>query len=174
MEADICDMLSRGDINQTAYGEQTASKIHELTGEHWDEFFKSVRSVIEELMSSAKGFGETTVHLRAWASKLSRDGHYDRQRFQLSALHNHVPAFLSAIYYLRLSEQGKSTDDGTFFVNPFMHPLASPQPGVVIAPQEGSLVIFPSSIMHGPLRMSYAKTNAPRIIVAVDAHLVPR
>lgn len=175
LERDIDDLLARGERNEAAYGEQTATKLHELTTPHWKYFFSEVRRVITQVVTaSAIPIDEGVVHLRAWASRLRSGGSYDERYLRLSALHNHSPAFLSAVYYLRIPSILSEGDGGTFFVNPFPHPLASSQPGVVIPAVEGRIVLFPSWLMHGPAFLDYSNSLSPRVVIAVDAHLVPK
>lgn len=175
LEADILGLLGRGVRNPAAYGEQTATVLHELDAPHWKRFFFMVRTVIRGVASSLSGpLDEGMVHLRAWGSRLSRAGDYSERHLRLSALHNHSPAFLSAVYYLRLPKEGSEGDGGTFFVNPFPHSLSSPHPGVVVSPEEGSIVVFPSWVMHGPVLLDYTRVQAPRIVIGIDAHLIPR
>jgi hypothetical protein len=145
LEQDIEQMLARRYRNAFAYGQQTSTELHELRAPHWK---------------------------RAWASKLGGQGSYSDQHLRLNALHNHWPAFLSSVYYLRIPGDVDSAEAGTFFVNPFPHSLAAPHPGVAIPAVEGRLVVFPSWFMHGPLilRPSHASL---RLVIAVDVHLIP-
>lgn len=174
-ERDIDDLIARGERNEAGYGEQTATKLHELTTPHWKCFFSEIRRVILEVVAVSRApLDEGTVHLRAWASRLRQDGSYSERYLRLSALHNHSPAFLSAVYYLRIPKNLGGGDAGTFFVNPFPHPLASPRPGIVIPAVEGRVVLFPSWLMHGPAFLDYSDSPSPRVVIAVDAHLVPK
>ncbi|HWF07362.1 MAG TPA: putative 2OG-Fe(II) oxygenase [Bryobacteraceae bacterium] len=172
LEADIEDMLSNGLRNESAYGEQTVTKLHQLRAPHWDRFFGEVRRVIGEVIAASRAtLDPATVYLRAWASKLAREGDYSRRRARLSAIHNHSPAFLSAIYYLRVPQEQEKGESGTLFVNPFPQSLASPQPGVVLPGLEGRIVVFPSWVLHAPAEL--ADLKSPRIVIAVDAHFIP-
>ena len=173
LEQDIEQMLARRYRNAFAYGQQTSTELHELRAPHWKRFFSGVRSVIESVVASSPAMvDQGTVHLRAWASKLGGQGSYSDQHLRLNALHNHWPAFLSSVYYLRIPGDVDSAEAGTFFVNPFPHSLAAPHPGVAIPAVEGRLVVFPSWFMHGPLilRPSHASL---RLVIAVDVHLIP-
>lgn len=173
MVVDVDELLVAGKRNYAGYGEQTATCLQEFTTSHWLKFFGEVRQVVSMICERSEGqLDEGTIHLRAWASKLS-SGKYSERQFRLNALHNHSPAFISAVYYLRLSNGNAEGDGGTFFVNPITHPIASPHPGVVIAPAEGRLIAFPSWIMHGPLLVD-PKPKSPRVIVGIDAHFIPK
>ena len=176
LAADIDALLERGERNRAAYGEQTATILHELEAPHWRRFFAQMRRVVSEIVVAAPGtLDQGTVHLRAWASRLGAEGAEDDMRqLRLRALHNHAPAFLSAVYFLRLPPGLSEGEGGTFFVNPFAHPLASPHPGIVVAPAEGRVVAFPSGLMHGPLLLDPARLARPRTVIAVDAHFIPR
>jgi len=175
LEADIDELLSHGGRNRAGYGEQTLTRLHQLAGSHWKRFFSEIRRVISDVVATSPApVDQGTVHLRAWASRLRRDGDYSKRYLRLSALHNHSPAFLSAVYYLRVPPGVREGDGGTFFVNPFPHSLASPQPGMVIPPREGRVVVFPSWLMHGPALLDDPASQLPRLVIAVDAHLLPR
>lgn len=172
LEADIEEMLANGLRNESAYGEQTVTKLHQLRTPHWDRFFGEVRRVIGEVIATSSAPLEpATVYLRAWASKLTRNGDYSQRHARLSAIHNHSPAFLSAIYYLRIPQEREKGDAGTLFVNPFPQSLASPQPGIIIPGVEGRLAVFPSWVLHAPAQLD--DLASPRIVIAVDAHVIP-
>jgi hypothetical protein len=173
--ADIEDLLARGDRNPAAYGEQTSTRLQELTAPHWRRFFAEMRRIVSCVAETSAGaLDEGVVHLRAWASRLRLDGDPSERRLWLGALHNHSPAFLSAVYFLRLPAGTSKGEGGTCFVNPFPHSLVSPHPGVVIAPAEGRVIVFPSWLMHGPLPTARSTPGLPRVVIAVDAHFIPR
>jgi hypothetical protein len=174
LESDINNLLASGQRNLEGYGEQTTTTLQNLPGPHWKLFFSEIQKAIAQVViESGAKLDEGLVHLRAWASILQK-GSYDQRYLRLSALHNHSPAFLSAVYYLKVPENLQAGDGGTFFVNPFAHPLAGPNPGVVIPAVVGQAVIFPSSLMHGPAFLDFSQSNSPRVVIAVDAHLIPK
>jgi hypothetical protein len=74
---------------------------------------------------------------------------------------------------VRIPKELQSGDGGTFFINPFPHPLANPRPGLVVPAVEGRVILFPSSLMHGPAFLDYRNSRSPRVVIAVDAHLIP-
>lgn len=173
LEADIDELIARGQRNFAAQGVQTLAMLHELKSPHWERFFSGVRTVIAEIVeNSAAVFDEGRVHLRAWAHRIGDEAR-DQKPLRLDILHNHSPAFLSAVYYLKVPPALSSGEAGTFFVNPLPHSLASPHPGVAIPAAEGRLVVFPSWIVHGPLMLGAPSSDA-RTIIAIDAHLVPK
>jgi hypothetical protein len=175
LESDVDDLLEAGQRNEAGYGEQTTTTLHDLNAPHWKYFFSEIRRVILDVVATSGGsLDEGVVHLRAWASRLRRDGNYSERYLRLSALHNHSPAFLSAVYYLRIPKDLQDGDGGTFFVNPFPHPLASPRPGLVVPAVEGRVILFPSSLLHGPAFLDYRNLRSPRVVIAVDAHLIPK
>jgi hypothetical protein len=44
---------------------------------------------------------------------------------------------------------------------------------MVIPAVEGRVVVFPSWVVHGPALLDYSHSLSPRIVIAVDAHLIP-
>jgi len=174
-ETDIRSLLERGQRNTLAYGEQTATVLHELTAPHWKYFFSEIRRVISEVVQkSGAQLDEGVVHLRSWASILRSDADYSERYLRLSALHNHAPAFLSAVYYVRVPEEFTGGDGGTFFLNPLQNPFSGSRPGIVVPAIEGRIVLFPSWLMHGPAVLDFHQPRAARIVIAVDAHLIPK
>jgi hypothetical protein len=173
-ETDIEQMLARGERNLAAYGEQTLTVLHQLTAPHWKLFFSKVRGVILRVVQDSPiKLDEGRVHLRAWASTMSKEGQYCQRQTRLNALHNHSPAFVSAIYYLRIPPDLEEGDGGTLFVNPFPNSLAQPDPGTVVSPAEGRLVVFPSWLVHSPFLLDYSNVSSPRIVIGIDAHFIP-
>jgi Putative 2OG-Fe(II) oxygenase len=173
-EADIEDLLARGERNFAAYGEQTRTVLHQLTAPHWKLLFSRVRGVMSSVVQdSAIELDEGRVHLRAWASRMRQQGQYCERQTRLNALHSHWPAFLSAIYYLRIPPDLEEADGGTLFVNPFPNSLAQPDPGTVVSPAEGRLVVFPSWLIHSPFVLDYSNVSSPRIVIGIDAHFIP-
>ena len=173
-ESDINELLASGQRNPEGYGEQTTTTLQNMPGPHWKLFFSEIQKTISQVVEdSGAKLDEGVVHLRAWASTLRKGGHSERN-LRLSALHNHSPAFLSAVYYVRVPEELKDGDGGTFFINPFPHPLSSQRPGVVIPAITGQVIIFPSWLMHGPAFLDFSRAPSPRVVIAVDAHLIPK
>jgi Putative 2OG-Fe(II) oxygenase len=175
MEADVDRLLNSGERNLRASGEQTTSTLQTMPGQHWSAFFEAVRRAITSVIDDSPGkIDEGTVHIRAWATRLrpetigSRDLH-------LAVLHNHSPAFLSGVYYVRIPEKRRSDNiEGTYFVNPFPHSLASPNPGVLVAAALGRLVLFPSWVLHSASLADVHQWRSSRLVVAIDAHITPR
>ena len=172
--ADIDSLLRDGKQNKAAYGIQTETMLQTLTSRHWKVFFSEVRRVMTAIIEeSPELIAHGRIHLRAWASRLEHIDDENERRLRLQALHNHSPAFLSSVYYLKVPEGLSGGDGGTMFVNPFPHSIASPRPGLVVPSSEGRIVVFPSWLLHGPALLEHRHLQSPRIVIAVDAHLVP-
>lgn len=174
MEADVEEMLASGRRNEAGYGDQTPAVLHELTSPHWTHFFSEVHHVIERIVAGSPAIVDLgTCYLRAWASKLAGATNYAQDSFRLSAIHNHFPAFLSAVYYVRAPTTGREQVGGTTFINPFPQSLVTPHPGIIIQPAEGRLIVFPSWVMHGPELPTDAAGSGRRLVIGIDVHLVP-
>lgn len=76
---------------------------------------------------------------------------------QLNQYHNHSPALLSGVFYL------KNTKTGTIFRNPNLS--AMDQTPISFPPNEGSWIIFPSAILH---TNDVVTSENPRYIIAAD------
>lgn len=172
MEADIDRLLSAGARNSRASGEQTTNVLQTLPGDHWSAFYAAIRRTISDIVHQSPGeIDEGVVHLRAWANRLQAGEGGD---LHLAALHNHSPAFLSAVYYVRLPDKDAGDHvDGTYFVNPFPHSLTNPRPGVLVAGAPGRLVVFPSWVLHGVSLADVHHWRSSRLVVAIDAHVIP-
>ena len=102
--------------------------------------------------------------LTAWAS-VNRKGHYNTS-------HVHPFATWSGVYYV---DPGDEPDTGFGAVLEFEHPIQSMVmnffPGLlpstlVVRPQAGLVVLFPSSLVHG---VRIYQGDRPRVCVAFNA-----
>jgi hypothetical protein len=167
---DIEALLADGKRNSATASEQTLSILQTLPGSHWRRFFTSVAAVLQEIVAtSAAHVDQSSMQLRAWASRVNPEDAAEAADLGSGSLHNHSPAMLSAVYFLRAPEEGT----GTYFVNPFPQSLVAPAPGTVIRAVEGRLVIFPSWVIHGPYFALSTVPRSPRVTIAIDAHVVP-
>jgi hypothetical protein len=95
------------------------------------------------------------VHSRAWFFKTWAD------LKQKNDFHNHVPAVLSGVFYLKGADHDRAS--GTIFENPnytnIQDRVASFEPKI------GSWIIFPGNIYH---KNDDIKSNIPRYVVAAD------
>ena len=167
---DIEALLAAGRRNSATASAQTLSILQTLPGLHWRRFFTSVAAVLQDIVAtSAAHVDHSSMQLRAWASRVNPEDAAEAADLGSGSLHNHSPAMLSAVYFLRAPEG----ITGTYFVNPFPQSLVSPAPGTLIRAVEGRLVVFPSWVMHGPYFAPSTVPQLPRVVVAIDAHVVP-
>lgn len=104
--------------------------------------------------------------LQGWALVLSNDGHEET--------HIHPQGWLSVIYYARVpkavlrSAENNTPQPGTLAFGPWPPSIAetlSDFPRWYVAPQEGTLLIFPSFFGHGTIPTG---VDDPRICIALD------
>lgn len=113
-------------------------------------------------------------HLRRWAIRFGRLRDADKARLARDAVHNHLPALFSSIYYLRVPPAlDENPDGGTLFVNPIgnLMDLMAPRT-TTVAPKEGRLLIFPSFVDHTPVPIHWDAEDTPRIVVSSDVFYV--
>ncbi len=80
--------------------------------------------------------------------------------------HTHVPALLSACYYVRMSAR---QDEGNFqFMNPLAANLFQPRVGE-LRPREGRMLVFPSFLNHRPSLSPHLGDDL-RISLCLDGH----
>ncbi|HEX4274657.1 MAG TPA: putative 2OG-Fe(II) oxygenase [Bryobacteraceae bacterium] len=109
-------------------------------------------------------------HLRRWAIRFGRLTPEEKARLARDAVHNHLPALFSSIYYLRLPpEFAENPSGGTVFVNPIgnLMDLMSPRTRV-IEPKEGRLLVFPSFVDHAPAPVEWDANGVSRIVISTD------
>jgi len=175
LEADIDELIDSGRYNPNAPGDQTLSELHLLNGDHWHRFFCAVRDCIRELLLGAPTrYDEGTIHLRAWATRVTPTGDSRGLGYRPQDLHNHAPAFFSGVYFVRgAGEASEGNRAGTYFANPFPHSVVAPAPGIVVPGREGRLILFPSWLLHGPRLTPESTRSHKRVLIAFDAHLIP-
>ena len=113
-------------------------------------------------------------HLRRWAIRFGRLSDADKDRLTRDSVHNHLPALLSSIYYLRVPpDLADNVEGGTLFINPIANlmDLLSARTRAV-APREGRLLIFPSFVDHTPVPIYWNAGDTPRIVVSCDVFYV--
>ncbi len=113
-------------------------------------------------------------HLRRWAIRYGKLDAEEKRRLASQAMHNHIPALFSAVYYLRLPpELSDRPEGGTVFVNPIANLMDMISPRTTtISPREGLLVVFPSFVDHAPVPVSWDAVDTPRIVVSCDVFFV--
>lgn len=95
----------------------------------------------------------------AWVYK----GWKNLNETQSNPWHNHNPAFLSGVYYLKVP--GDLNSGGTEFHDP-KHPQSHNTRNIQIAPTEKSWIIFPGWLMH---KTNYVETSEDtRYVVAAN------
>lgn len=101
----------------------------------------------------------------AWVYK----GWKDLNETQTNPWHNHNPAFLSGVYYLKVPHSDTSTG-GTEFHDP-RFPEAQGTRHQQVAPLEKTWIIFPGWLSH---KTNYADSNDPRYVVAANLYVTVR
>ena len=175
LEADI-DSALETDRNGDAMGEQTLAVLQSLRGRHWDLYRSGLRASVQSLLQlHAPQLLDADLQLTTWAMKLGRPGTYPIEQLRLAGVHNHFPAFLSSIYYVRVPQSLKDRGTaGTAFINFFPHSLVRDRPGTSVDASEGVLVLFPSWVLHTPLAFEYQDDVEARVVIASDIYVVPR
>lgn len=96
---------------------------------------------------------------RAWFYK----GWKSLNQKQSNPWHQHYPAFLSGVFYLRIpTEEG-----GTEFMDPRQNEAKTIR-NQMLAPIECTWVIFPGWLFH---RSGYCDSESPRYVIAADSYV---
>jgi hypothetical protein len=150
---------------------QTTSDPFDLPSPGWkllDDFCNNIFSNLAKQNFQRWRAGE--FHLRRWAIRFGRLTQEEKAQLARDAVHNHLPALFSSIYYLRLPpEFADKPNGGTVFVNPIgnLMDLMSPRTRV-IEPQEGRLLVFPSFVDHAPVPIEWDASDISRIVISTD------
>lgn len=154
---------------------QTASDPFQLPSPGWRMLEQSCNRAYAELAKRHFQRWRTgEFHLRRWAIRFGRLSKVDKERLARDAMHNHLPALFSSIYYLRVPAAFvEQPEGGTLFTNPignlmdFMSPRTK-----TVAPKEGRFVVFPSFVDHAPIPFAWDAEDTTRIVVSCDVFYV--
>lgn len=113
-------------------------------------------------------------HLRRWALRLGTLSRTEKDQLKRDAVHNHLPALFSSVYYLSVpADISRRDDGGTVFLNPLGNVMDIMGPRrAVIPPTEGRLVIFPSFLDHLPGPLDWDASGQRRIVISTDVFYV--
>lgn len=173
MVADVEANLAEHGTSPSDLAHQTLEDPFSGRSDGWrilEEMMNSLyRSVIEERFRRWRS-GE--LHLRRWAIKIGDLDLDETRRLGAGAIHNHAPALLSSIYYLRVpAELSSAASGGTHFYNPIAGAVDNLVPrGHDEPPIEGRLVVFPSFVDHAPLPLHWSAPDDPRIVISADVY----
>jgi len=162
---------SNNDVNNIKHQSYPIIFNHEETSwrkdkEHdgWKQIHQDFFSACElYIVNSTSLLGEdffkqhTPAHTRGWFYKSDKETFAE----QGNARHNHSPAFLSGVYYLK-----PNGGEGTSFQDPrtWVH---NPK-GADLQAAEGYWVIFPSSLIHETMGTT---ADDPRYVIACDLYV---
>ena len=172
---DIDSLIDSGKVNEYAYGLQTNSLLQKQTAKHWKFFFAEFQTALLGILQMEEfNQREMTIFVRAWASR-SDELTMTSQSARIKAIHQHSPATLSSIFYLKLPTEQEAEDYGTVFLNPHAPVLPGARPGTYVTPQEGTLVIFPSWLHHSPIVPTKREgLSFSRYVVSTDVYFLPK
>ena len=170
LQASIASILESGPCNSLAYGSQTASILQRQDDAPWPEFFDQVRAAIGAISEQeGAGLDEGAVAIRAWGSVLESDDTH-RRDFAANRLHDHAPAWLSAVYCV---SDGGAEGSGTQFVAPIADPFRARPRTLVAKSIPGRLLVFAGDLVHMPYFEGEARMTGPRCMIGMDFHYTP-
>src|SRR5207248_2989856 len=106
-----------GDADSPTLGHQTASDPFLLPSLGWRVLERATNEAFSKVIRTSLGRRRTgEFHVRRWALRLGRLTQSEKTRLDAQGLHNHLPALLSSVYYLRVpSELAEQREGGTIF-----------------------------------------------------------
>ena len=157
---------------------QSRAVMQEVDDERWRAFFAVLASLMETItgreLPPGYAFGEGI--LRSWVLEIADEAEWRRTSSTLVALHSHLPAVLSSVFYVEVPPELRGrTSGGTTFKDPNSAVTgAYRRPSEHVSAHPGRLVIFPSWLEHMPEPPASAvHLSGARLIVATDLLLSP-
>lgn len=153
---------------------QTHADPFELPSLGWSRLDDALREALTEIASTTfRRQTEGEFHLRRWAIRYGRLSDKDKERLRRDAVHNHMPALLSSLYYLSVPADLPEGKAGTRFLSPLgghLQFVAAPE--VVVGGSEGELLIFPAQLDHSTCVIDWDATERSRIVIVTDLYYV--
>jgi hypothetical protein len=176
MCAEVEDAIDSAPRDRAAFlAHQTPSDPFLLGSRGWSILEERSNAIYSALArESFQRWRAGEFHLRRWAIRLGRLNQEEKSRLARDGVHNHLPALLSSIYYLRVpAEFADDPAGGTEFCNPLANLMDMFGPRrTVVPPREGRLVIFPSFLDHAPVPVGWDAGSVSRIVVSTDLFYV--
>lgn len=138
-----------------------------VSGDHWRQLAQSFSDCCYLYTQAVTDYvnNQNSLELtgqRAWFYK----GYGSINQSNSNPWHNHMPAFLSGVFYLRIPT-GYEHEGGTLFQD-FRAAHCLQQRDCHLPPMEHSWIIFPSWMQH---RSGQCDTEDPRYVIAADCYV---
>lgn len=171
---DIDDLLDGGlgmDFEDSS-GHQTKPELQDRTEDHWQSFFEFVNNTFEGITSTAGQLRWPRHGLRAWALRIderSVQKDLDRGPARTLLTHNHSPALLTSVFTCELPPSLRGDQVSTVLYNPAAHMVCPwQQRTALVAPQVGTLRVFPGWIEHAAPLVVPLLPGERRVIISID------
>jgi Putative 2OG-Fe(II) oxygenase len=177
MAAEVEDLIDGVPAGHSArhLAHQTQSDPFGLPSEGWRLLEARCNELYAELArANFQRWRSGQFHLRRWALRLGTLSTAEKEQLKRDALHNHLPALFSSVYYLKVPVSLAGTEEGgTVFVNPLgnLMDIMGPR-NAMVAAHEGRLVIFPSFLDHRPGPLDWDSPDDVRIVISTDIFYV--
>lgn len=153
-------------------GHQTKPELQDRTEDHWRSFFQFVNATFEAITSTAGQLRWPRHGLRAWGLRIDeRSVQKDLESGVARTLltHNHSPALLTGVFTCELPPSLRGDQLSTVFYNPAAH-MVCPwhQRTALIAPEVGTLTVFPGWIEHAAPLVIPLRSGERRVIISID------
>jgi len=153
-------------------GHQTLAELQDQPGEHWREFVGFVTSAFAEVTATAPVQRYRQFTIRSWglrvnAASAAKDLAFGPDRYL--AKHNHSPALLTSVFACQLPAEPDRSKLPTIFHNPAFHVNCPWQASIApVAPEVGTLVIFPGWLEHSVPVIAPIPEGEQRITINTD------
>lgn len=171
---DIDHILDSGlgmDFEESS-GHQTKPELQDRTEDHWQSFFQFVNGTFEAITNTAGQLRWPQHGLRAWGLRIDeRSVQKDLERGAARTLltHNHSPALLTSVFTCELPPSLRGDQLSTVFYNPAAHMVCPwQQRTALIAPEVGTLTVFPGWIEHAAPLIVPLLPGERRVIISID------
>ena len=174
MANEIDKHIEAGGASSTALAHQTAIDPMRLQDPGWKILEARMNEVLADVIRKhLRRWRYGQLHIRRWAVQLGRLSAEEKARLPGEFTHNHLPALLSAVYYLRVPADLPSGHGGTSFFNPLANlmDLFGPRDAYE-EPTPGKLLVFPAYLDHVPVPGTWDASENTRITISADVFFV--
>jgi len=152
---------------------QSQAVLQDVDDPAWIEFFRFLAATMERIVGREMPpvYPFERAFLRSWVLRVDDPDQYQHTGTTLNALHSHIPAVLSSVFYLQVpGALVDASTGGTTFKDPnSVNTRAYSRPEFHLAPAPLRLAIFPAWLEHLPERPPAGTVlDVPRIVVSTD------